>query len=164
MTIFSALKASNLIQSLETMGPAVTLEKSLSSVLIPLEILQPCHLATFIGTAAYHGVHSVIALRVGHECFAKLVHLLVFQFLKTDLVNVRQGLNRNRRRLTTKREGNNLRHFVAMRHLVPDLSTIVAGDHNLVMSKIENGIRGLVNTFLPILGSMSAGPGSSNLG
>lgn len=41
MTVFSALKASNLIQSLETMGPAVT-----------------------------HGVHSVIALRVGHECFA----------------------------------------------------------------------------------------------
>ena len=35
MTIFSALKASNLIQSLETMGPAVTLEKSLSTVLIP---------------------------------------------------------------------------------------------------------------------------------
>ena len=70
MTVFSALKASNLIQSLETMGPAVTLEKSLSTVLIPFEISQPCHLATFIGTAAYHGVHSVIALRVGHECFA----------------------------------------------------------------------------------------------
>ena len=82
---------------------------------------------------------------------------------KTDLVKVRKGLNRNGQRLTTEREGN-LRHFVAMRHLVPDLSTIVAGDHNLVMSKIENGIKGLDNTFLPILGSMSAGPGSSNLG
>ena len=78
-------------------------------------------------------------------------------------MNVRQGLNRNRQRLTTKREGN-LRHFVAMRHLVPDLSTIVAGDHDLVMSDVENGIKGLDNTFLPILGSMSAGPGSSNLG
>ena len=53
---------------------------------------------------------------------------------------------------------------MAMRHLVPDLSTIVAGDYNLVMSKIENEIKGLDNTFLPILGSMSAGPGSSNLG
>ena len=49
------------------MGPAVTLEKSLG---IPFEILQPCHLAIFNGTAAHHGVHSVIALRVGHECFA----------------------------------------------------------------------------------------------
>ena len=53
-------------------------------------------------------------------------------------------MDRNRQRLTTKRSGN-LRHFVAMRHLVPDLSTIVAGDHNLVMSKIENGIKGLDN-------------------
>ena len=68
MTILSTLKASNLIQRLETMGPPVTLEKFVKTF---FEMMHPCHfMATSIGTAAHHGVHSVIALRVGHECFA----------------------------------------------------------------------------------------------
>lgn len=75
MAIFATLEAGDLVQSLETMRSAVA-----------------------------HGVHPVVALGVGHEGFAQLIHLLVFQLLG---------------------------HFVAVRNFVPDFSTVVACNHNL---------------------------------
>jgi len=52
VAVFATLEASDLIQSLEPMRPAVT-----------------------------HGMHPVVALGIGHEGLAQFVHLLVFQLL-----------------------------------------------------------------------------------
>ena len=52
-----------------------------------------------------------------------------------------------------------------MRNLVSDFSTVVACDHNLGLVRVTAvPVEWLESTFLPIFGSMSAGPGSSNLG
>lgn len=68
MAIFATLEAGDLVQSLETMRSAVALQNN-------------GEFAVF-GWHYYHGVHPVVALGVGHEGFAQLIHLLVFQLLK----------------------------------------------------------------------------------
>ena len=68
-------------------------------------------------------MHPVVALGVRHEGLPQLVHLLVFQLLNQEVVRIKKGPGI---------EGeNHLGHFMAVRHFVPDFSTIVASYHNL---------------------------------
>ena len=116
---------------------------------------------TIYGIVRYHGMHPVVALGVRHEGLPQLVHLLVFQLLNQEVVRIKKGPGIGGE--------NHLGHFMAVRHFVPDFSTIVASYHNLGWIQVRCWIQARwrnfeAPTFLPIFGSMSAGPGSSNLG
>ena len=124
-------------------------------------ILLNWFLKTIYGIVRYHGMHPVVALGVRHEGLPQLVHLLVFQLLNQEVVRIKKGPGIGGE--------NHLGHFMAVRHFVPDFSTIVASYHNLGWIQVRCWIQARwrnfeAPTFLPIFGSMSAGPGSSNLG
>ena len=124
VAVFTALEAGDLVKSLESVGPAIALYTIMKSTdqLNSAQLINRFH-KTIYDIVRYHGMHPVVALGVRHEGLPQLVHLLVFQLLNQEVVRIKKGPGIGGE--------NHLGHFMAVRHFVPDFSTIVASYHNL---------------------------------